>query len=123
VLKKMQKAYGRTIPVVHIYSLFQTLGDELPEREYTESEHLKLWANKSIIQFIPEKERENFRDRWKNYQPGLKDENWDAFSQNAKMVTVVWTDDGSPSNEKNILDFNAFNLVVYNEIKSQLSDQ
>lgn len=123
VLKKMQKAYGKTVPEVPMYSLFQTLGDELPEREYTESEHLKLWANKSVIQSIPENERENYRDRWKDYQSGLKDENWEEFSQNARMVNVIWSDDGVFSKlEKNALDFNAFNLELYKEIKNQLSD-
>jgi len=123
VLKKMQKAYGKMVPDIHLYSLFQVLDDELPERKYTESEHLKLWGSKSVIQSIPEKERESYRDRWKNYQPGLKDENWDAFSQNARMVTAIWSDNGEfPTLEKNALDFNAFNLVLYKEIKGQLSD-
>lgn len=46
------------------------------------------------------------------------------FSQNAKMVTVVWSDNGEfPSLEKHALDFNGYNLVVFNEINSQLSEQ
>jgi hypothetical protein len=124
VLKKMQKAYGKTVSDITIYDLFQVFEDKIPEKRYTESEHLKLWASRSVIQSIPDKELENYRDRWENYQTGLNDENWDTFSQNARMVTVVWSDNGEfPSLKKNSLAFNAFNLVVYNEIKSQLSDQ
>ena len=124
VLKKMQKAYGKTVSDIIIYGQFKIFDDKIPEKRHTESEHLKLWASSSVIQSISEKERENYRDRWINYQPGLNDENWDTFYQNARMVTVVWSDDDEFSSLKeNTLAFNAYNLVVYNEIKSQLYDQ
>lgn len=124
VLKKMKKAYGKTVSNISIYDLFQVFEDKIPEKKYTESEHLKLWAGRSVKEFISEKEKENYRDQWETYQPGLNDENWDTFSQNARMVTVVWSDNGEfPSLEKKSLAFNAYNLVVYNELKKQLYNQ
>ena len=124
VLKKMQKAYGKTVSDITINGQFQITQDKIPEKRLTESEHLKLWASKSVIQSIPGKESDNYRERWKDYQPGLNEENWDTFHQNARLVTVVWSDDEELSSfTKNIIAFNAYNLVVYNEIKSQLSDQ
>jgi len=124
VLEGMQKTYGKMILETSIYGLMQTLGEELPERKYTESEHLKLWASDSVIQSLPEKEQENYRERWKEYQVGLEDENWEIFSQKANLVTVIWSDNGeAPLLEKNGLVFHAFPLVVYDEIKSQLSGE
>lgn len=67
VLEEMQKTYGKMILETSICGLMQTLGEELPERKYTESEHLKLWASDSVIQSLPEKEQENYRKRWKEY--------------------------------------------------------
>ncbi|GMQ62958.1 hypothetical protein [Vallitalea maricola] len=125
VLKEMKKVYGETVSNISIYDLFQVFEDKLPVKEYTESDHLKLWANnKSVLQSIPENQHENYRNLWKNYQTSLRDDNWDTFSKNAKMVTVVWSDNGEfPSLEKYALDFNGYNLVVFNEINSQLSNQ
>ncbi len=124
VLKEMKKVYGETVSNISIYDLFQVFENKLPEKKYTESDHLKLWASKkSVFQSIPENQHENYKNLWENYQTSLSDDNWDTFSQNAKMVTVVWSDNGEfPSLEKYALDFNGYNLVVFNEINSQLSD-
>lgn len=125
VLKKMKNLYGDTVPEISIYDLFQIFEDKLNVRKYSATDHLKLWANKkSVLESIPNKGNGQYKDIWKNYQTSLSDENWDTFSQNAKMVTIVWSDNGEfPSIEKNTLNFNGYNLVVYNEIKSKLSIQ
>ena len=125
VLKEMKKAYGKTVSDIRIYGLFQVFEDRLPEKNYAESDHLKLWASKkSVFQSIPENQYENYSNRWEKYQPSLNNDNWGTFSQNARLVTVVWSDNGEfPSLEKFALDFNGYNLVVLNEIKSQLPDK
>ncbi len=124
VLKKMQKKYGKTISAVTIYDLYQAIETKIPVRDYTESEHLKFWADEPVIKYLPEKENEIYRDHWKPYQPGLNAETWDTFTQNARMVTVVWSDNGEfPSLEKNSLTFKAYNLIVYNFLKNRLSNQ
>lgn len=125
VLKKMKNLYGDTVPEISIYDLFQIFEDKLNVRKYSAADHLKLWASKkSVLESIPNKGNGQYKDIWKNYQTSLSDENWDTFSQNAKMVTIVWSDNGEfPSTGKNTLNFNGYNLVVYNEIKSKLSIQ
>lgn len=125
VLKEIKKAYGETVSEVTNYSSYQIFEGRIPKREFSESDHLKCWANKkSVSQSIPENQLADYCNVWKNYQSGLNDDNWDTFSQNAKLVTLVWSDNGeAPSPEDNAVDFNAYNLVVFDEIKSQLSDQ
>ena len=124
IFKKMQKKYGKTISTVTIYDLYQAIETKIPVRDFTESEHLKFWADEPVIKYLPEKENENYRDHWEPYQPGLNAETWDTFTQNARMVTVVWSDNGEfPSLEKNSLTFKAYNLIVYNSLKNRLSNQ
>lgn len=115
VLNKMQIEYGETVSNINIYDLYQVFDDKLSEKTYTEYPFLKLWADRSVIDCIPEKEYENYRDVWEKYQPGLNEDNWEKFSQTASLVTVVWSNNGEfPSLAKNSLTFNAYNLVVYN---------
>lgn len=125
IYKEMKKEYGKTVSNISIYNLFTPFEDTLSEKKYSESAHLKLWAsNKSIFQSISEQERESYCDLWKNYQTALNDENWNTFSQTAKMATVIWTDNAEINSiDKNSLEFNGYNLLVYDEIKNQLSNQ
>ncbi|GKX27530.1 hypothetical protein SH1V18_00100 [Vallitalea longa] len=125
VLKEMKKEYGETVSNISNYYLFGAFENKLPVYKYTESDHLKLWANKkSVIESIPENQHVDYRNLWKNYQTSLRDDNWDTFSQNANMVTVVWSDNGEfPARENYALDFYAYNLVVFNEINRQLTNQ
>jgi hypothetical protein len=124
VLKEMKKLYGDTVSDISIFDTF-LMTDELKERKFTESEHLALWVSeKSILQTISGKNSEDYKELWKKYKYGLKEDTWDIFSKNSKLVTVAWTDNGEyPSKSKYALDFDAFNLVASNEIKNQLSDQ
>lgn len=124
VLKEMRKVYGETVSEISIFDPF-LITDKLSERKFAESEHLKLWVStKSVLQSIPEKNTENCKELWEKYRKGLTDETWDIYSKNSRLITVVWTDNGEfPALKKNALDFDAFNLVVSNEIKDQLSDQ
>lgn len=117
VLAEMKKAYGQTVPSVISYDLYQ-MYDELQERSYTESEQLKIWAKSPVIDMIPENELEDYGVLWEFFQPRLKEDNWTDFFQNARTVTVIWQD----KEEGKSLDFNAYNLLVYNELKSRLSE-
>lgn len=119
VLEKMQEVYGKTVSDVSIYEQNSALGNEtIHAKDYTESELLKIWADRCIADFISEKESESYRNLWTFFQPGLNEENWDAFRETARMVTVLWNIE-----DWRTLEFNAYNLCVYNELKSQLSGQ
>lgn len=123
VQKNMIKTYGSTVSDISTYGLFQIFDDSLPVRKYSETDHLKLWSGKTVSELIPADENMAYRDIWKKYQPGLEDDNWISFIQDANPETVVWSDNGEfPALQKNALDFYGYNFVVYQEIQNQLSD-
>lgn len=119
VLKELQGIYGQTVPNVIVYLKLSVFDDKLSENQYTESEHVRIWANHSIDELIPQNEAKNYEQGWEIFQDGLTEENWDEFSQNASMVTVIW----STTENGNTLDFDAYNLLVYKGLSSQLSGQ
>lgn len=119
VLAKMEKTYGDTIPELTSYFLLSPLGDGiLTPSEYTESEHLKLWGSSTLKETISEEEMQNYAPLWEEHQPGLDADSWQEFSENVRLVHVTWNDDERPG-----LDFDAYNLAVYNELTRQLSEQ
>lgn len=124
VQKNMRKAYGSTVSAISIYGLFQIFDDSLPVRKYSETEHLKLWSGKTVTELIPWDENTEYRDLWKKYQPGLEDDNWISFIEDASQETVVWSDNGEfPDSKKKNLYFYGYNFAVYQEIKNQISGQ
>lgn len=113
VLNKMKEAYGDTENKITIYGMFQALSDEqLPQYDYQESDNLKLWGDSPIESIIP---KENFEEK----------EKWPGFSKNARLTTAVYASEKNayPSFQKNGVSFNAYNLLVLEEIKSQISKQ
>lgn len=119
VLEKMEEAYGKTDSDIITYEVNWGSGDELTEQIYRESDQLKFWAGESVGEVIPENESEDYRERWEFYQRNLTEENWGVFIENSSLVTVFWLD----NEDERSLRFNAYNLGVYNELKSQLSGQ
>lgn len=118
VLEKMREVYGKTVSDVSIYEQNSALGNEtIHAKDYTESDVLKIWSDKCISDSISEKESESYRNLWAFFQPGLNEENWGEFCETARMVTVLWNND-----DWKTLEFNAYNLCVYNELKNQLSE-
>lgn len=119
VLAEMQKAYGGTIPAMTVYEQYSALDSgEMPQHDYTESDQLKLWGSNILKEAISEKEIQNYAPLWEEYQEGLNTERWSDFCENARLVNVIWSDSEIPQ-----VDFNAYNLAVYNELTQQLSDQ
>ncbi len=124
VFDEMKAKYGDTEKNIKIYDMFQSLSDEeLPQYDYEETENLKLWGESSVSERIPEKQDKEYEKLWETLQPGLSEENWTEFSENARFVTAVCASGESayPSFEKNGVSFNAYNLLVYEELKEQLA--
>lgn len=69
---------------------------------------------------ISENESEDYKNLWieQKLQPGLSEENWKEFCENSKLVTVRWYDEAWIR-----LDFDAYNLAVYNTLKDPLSEK
>ena len=126
VLNKMKEAYGDTENKITIYGMFQALSDEqLPQYDYQESDNLKLWGDSPIESIIPKENHEEYEVLWEGFQPGLNKEKWSEFSKNARLATAVYASEKNayPSFKKNGVSFNAYNLLVLEEIKSQISKQ
>lgn len=126
VLDEMKAKYGDTEKNIRIYGMFQSLSDEeLPQYDYKEAENLKLWGGSSVSESIPEEQDKEYEKLWENLQPGLTEENWEEFSENARLVTAVCAsgEGAYPSFEKNGVSFNAYNLLVYEELKEQLLEK
>lgn len=120
ILKKLENMYGENVSDVVVYSKLSVFGnDKLSENRYQESEEVKLWADRFLADMIPEDEAEYYERGWEIFQDELTRENWDEFSQNARMVTVIW----SIEEDRNTLDFDAYNLGVYTALKSQQEEQ
>lgn len=118
VFEEMEEMYGETESAITTYDVYQAM-DELTERSYTESEQLKLWSTGSVGETVSEDESVLYRDRWIGLQPNLNAENWDVFSENAKMVTVLWWN----QEDVKALQFEAYHWLVYDEISRQISGQ
>lgn len=118
LLKNMEKEYGKTVPELTLYPLYQSVasGSLMTVQKYKESDDVKLWTGESINTLIPERESENYKDLWIPYRPNLTKKNWKEFSQNAGAVTIIL----QKSENSVTLYFDAYNLAVYYELKNQL---
>lgn len=120
VLEKMKKTYGETVSEIVAYREYSPLGDDiLTKVEYTDSEQMKVWAGRTVDEFISESESERYEQNWEFFQDGLTTNNWEEFIQNARMVYVIWV----AKEGVNVLEFDAYNLGVYTTLKSQLEKQ
>lgn len=115
VLDNMKKAYGKTVPEFKVYHGMQVF-DTLDGEEYTDSDSLKLWASRPVADFIPEKEYKEYGALWKDHLSTLNEENWDEFAREARMVTVACWYNASG----NQISFDAYNLLIFNELKKQV---
>lgn len=126
VLDEMKAKYGDTEKNIRIYEMFRSLSDEeLPQYDYEETDNLKLWGESSVSTSVPKEQDKEYEKLWENLQPGLTEENWAEFSENARLVTAVCAsgEGAYPSFEKNGVSFNAYNLLVYEDLKEQLSEK
>lgn len=121
----MQKTYGESLSELTVYHLINPLtgsedsGTQIFSQKYTDSEENKLWAGASVTAYIPEKEQENYRVLWEKYQQGLNEENWEEFSKNSRMTSIILEQtDGIL-----LITFNGYNLMIYEELKNQISVQ
>lgn len=115
VQKEMEKQYGKyKLSNMQEFSFYNALGeDALAISEYEESDTLKLWGNETIEKAIGEKDVTLFQENWPYYMPNLDENQWEDFSQNGHLVSVSLVKDG----ENPMVNFNAYNLAVYEEIE------
>lgn len=116
VQKEMEKQYGKyAISNMQEFSFYNALGEEkLSISEYEESDTLKLWGSETIEKAIGEKDVTLFQENGVYYMPNLDESQWEDFSKNGRLVTISMVKDG----ENPTVNFNAYNLAVYEEIES-----
>lgn len=76
VLEKVKKTYGETVSEIVAYREYSPLGDDiLTKVEYTDSEQMKVWAGRTVDEFISESESERYEQNWEFFQDGLTTNN------------------------------------------------
>lgn len=137
VLEEMEKAYGETVSDVAVYELFDPLvaasTGQLYKKDYAQSEHVKIWSGRSVSEAVPKGQEDDYKRVWqekshpeatRSFQPGLNDENWEEFSQNAKMNVIFWLEEGQDvMYSGNTLCFLALNQHVYDEVTRRIENQ
>lgn len=120
VQKEMEKEYGKyKLSSMQEFSFYNATGEEkVSISKYEESDTLKLWGNETIEKAIGEKNVEFFKKNWSYYMPNLDKSQWEEFSQNSHLVTVSMAKD----EEYLTVNFNAYNLAVYEEIEEKLQE-
>ena len=118
VQKELEKQYGKyKLSDMQEFSFYNALGeDTLSVSEYEESDTLKLWGDETIENAIGEKDTAFFRENWPYYVPNLDESQWEEFSRNGHLVTVSM----AKEEENKTVNFNGYNLAVYEEIKEEL---
>ena len=127
VFKKAEKLYGDTIPGYYDSS---SMGYAQMREE---SDILKFWGTQRLSEVISGQLSDSYKTLWKPYRMDLwemtspdaydfdmADEDWDDFLKNGRLVTVTWSNNEAENGK--ILNFNAFHLAVYNELKTHIEN-
>lgn len=118
VAEELDKLYGgSSLSEVSLYPLYTALDTgALQEKKEQASDTLKIWGTDPVGTAIGEEDAEFFRENWPIYQTDMRAEDWDDFSQKARFVTVLCVDDENAP----YVQFDAYNLAVYEELNAQL---
>lgn len=114
VLNNMKNEFGNPISNIKEYQPFKTvITNKLRFISYDDSETLKLWGTSKIADVISEDKILEYQKVWGNYQSILNEDNWEDFSQNARLTTVIWSADVSV---ESAIYMNGYNGLIYDYI-------
>lgn len=120
VLKNMRKEYGDTVSEITMYQPMTVIPGILAKEHVAESETMKVWGSAFVNQEIPEEHFADYRTLWSGPFPlDVNEENWGEFYEKSRLAGVLWSDDGGVPGAENALYFNAYNLMVYNQMKGE----
>lgn len=120
VLKNMRKEYGDTVPEITMYQPSTESPGILVEEHVAESETMKVWGSTFVNQEIPEEHFADYRTLWSGLSPlEVKEESWEEFYGKSRLAGILWSDDGGVPGAENALYFNAYNLMVCNQMKGE----
>ena len=120
LVSELKEQYGETLPELTLFPMFNSLGTGMPAEEVKASDTQLLWGSDTVESQLNSKDVSFFQNNWPIYLPDMATaQDWEHFSQSGRMVTVVCTlDENGP-----LVQFDAYNLAVYQELAAQLESQ
>lgn len=117
VQAEMDKLYGDySLPEVTQFPLYSALDTgTLNAQTLTESDTQKVWGSDTVAARLGEQDASFFRENWPTYQPDMTVDDWEMFSGQARLVTVV----GDFGAENPSVRFDAYPMAVYLELASR----
>lgn len=117
VQAEMDKPYGDySLPEVTQFPLYSALDTgTLNAQTLTESDTQKVWGSDTVAARLGEEDASFFRENWPTYQPDMTVDDWEMFSGQARLVTVV----GDFGAENPSVRFDAYPMAVYQELASR----
>lgn len=121
VRQELDSLYGKSaLNEITVFSPYSPLdSDTLSDQKQTASDTTALWGTKVLSSEIGDEDKAGFQEKWPAFQPGLSPEDWEAFSDEARFVTIVCEE----GEEFSYVQFYAYNLNVYNELSAQLATE
>lgn len=120
IVSELKVQYGEPLSELTLFPMFNPLGTEMAAEEVKASDTRLLWGSDTVESWLNGKDASFFQENWTIYRTDMATEqDWDQFYQNGRMVTVVCTlDEGAP-----LIQFDAYDLAVYQELAAQLDSQ
>lgn len=121
VHQELDSLYGKSsLDEVTLFSLYSPLdSDMLSSQKQKASDTISVWGTPTLSSEIGDESKAIFQENWPTFQPGLAPEDWDSFSNDARFVTIVCEE----GDDFSTLQFNAYNLNVYNEISASIDSE
>lgn len=138
VLQEMTKAYGSPVPELINYDIFSSIDSSgeaksLYSKQYAESEKMKIWAGSPLNEVVPKEQEQAYMKTWQekiysqegssSFQLGLTDDQWDEFTENARMIMVLWMNEADEHEGGNRVYLNAYIDQAFDEITRRISEQ
>ncbi|WP_302200018.1 hypothetical protein [uncultured Gemmiger sp.] len=117
VQAEMDKLYGDfSLPEITQFPMYSTLDTgTLNAQKVAESDTQKVWGTDTVAARLGEGDASFFRENWPLYQPDMTVDDWETFSGQARLVTVV----GDFSEQNPSIRFDAYPMAVYRELESR----
>ena len=119
VWKEMRKSYGDSVSEITRYQPMTVIPGSLLETHTTEAENVKLWGSNFVKQEVSQEQWDGYRTLWQGpVSLDVEEESWESFYENARLSEAYWSNGGGILSSENALYFEAYNLLVYNQMKS-----
>lgn len=94
---------------------------------------MKIWAGSPLNEVVPKEQEQAYMKTWQekiysqegssSFQCGLTDDQWDEFTENTKMIMVLWMNEADEHKGGNRVYLNAYIDQAFDEITRRISEQ